>query len=755
MSDTAFTSTETTTGWKPDDRSVFAVVPTPPETRRMFGTERRYRGPASLDFWSELLRQTSLVASVSEKTVRAMWAGRGKQLVWGLSVDRDIGRSAKRAAVSIWPDYRITYWPFDDHLDDPDATVARRYFLPKDLSSPLHSPSGTPDHPMARVQDVMSDHPNVNVELRVDLMSLLIPHNVGPVLGQGGRVLLRVVGTGQEQVGECETVAERLHGVLNAFWATPNNWFAAQAATDDEFDQMWKHGTVDSALPAWDHTPLHTLLGPPPASVAQMVLDTDLDLAPPQLSTFDPRLPGSLMPLGVLLERDEKRLVGVPWGEGTDALVEWILGPSGWGKTSLLLSKAIALAETGKGFLFLDPCHSATDTLKKYLADHADRVVELDIDAVDSEGQYLSAGWNPLDVTVVPAEQQRFRIEQLLRTLPGVLFSPGLSIGSTHRAYTVLSKSIECLLHLNQVLPAEIQANIFCVKDLLLDESWKDIAVASLPADEQLWWSEVFPTMKQSEVRLVVDQLETWQSQTRVQALLGASQSTLRWPDIVNQGKIALVNLSIDGSGIDALLPGLVLAEIVAAFKGRSVSYDSENIQSFHLFLDDFQSYASASKRPLRTIVQELRKFGAKTHISNQSMSALPATVADTILGNRTHLACGRSINRSEARKIIETVEGDRVLFASLEPQQLLELGRNNFVSQVAHGSEKPLAFLLQSVDPSETWAHLRSDEDISAQVAENTGLAPVSERLAHYRALPDRIAKWLKGRLTPADDTV
>ena len=52
------------------------------------------------------------------------------------------------------------------------GTVVRRYLTPAVLSRPLFAPSGTPDHPMARVADVLDAHPDVDVQLRIDLVPL-------------------------------------------------------------------------------------------------------------------------------------------------------------------------------------------------------------------------------------------------------------------------------------------------------------------------------------------------------------------------------------------------------------------------------------------------------------------------------------------------------------------------------------------------------------------------------------------------------
>ena len=176
--------------------------------------------------------------------------------------------------------------------------------------------------------------------------------------------------------------------------------------------------------------------------------------------------------------------MGVPWGGATDALVDWTVGATGSGKTWHAMSRAIALAETGRGFLFVDPHRTTVGDIKPYLAGrHADRILEIDLQATSTLGEPVSAGWNPLDLAVVPAELRKGRVDSLKGMLPAALFPD--YVGPNAKApqtSTILRKTLECLLTLNYQLPAQMQANIFCIENLLLDDQWRDLAVGRLPA---------------------------------------------------------------------------------------------------------------------------------------------------------------------------------------------------------------------------------------------------------------------------------
>ena len=152
-------------------------------------------------------------------------------------------------------------------------------------------------------------------------------------------------------------------------------------------------------------------------------------------------------------------------------------------------------------------------------------------------------------------------------------------------------------------------------------------------------------------------------------------------------------------------------------------------------------------------IVQELRKFGVKAHFINQSPSAVAKTIQQFILSNLTHLFCGRLGNPADAETIARAMGGqpraghqrDSQGPGGLESRDLLKMPKWRFISQVTQNGELSSAFQLRGIDVNQTWAHLRSDRDITQQIAENSGLEPVEGRLDHYDTLPARIAHWLQ----------
>ena len=777
-------------GWAPGDRDVFAVVPAPGAARKPPGTgQKRRTAVPALELWPAVLRQSSGLGSPQSAT-RVMLARVGGKLVWGVSVDRQIGASVRRSVGSVWPDTRIEPWPPSVAVSDSapigegggGGTVVRRYLTPAVLSRPLFAPSGTPDHPMARVADVLDAHPDVDFQLRIDLVPLsptarervcderletLGEHdpdrgvwetNERQQMLSGVRVLLRVARAGVGHASECVRVADQVCDVLNSLWSTDHNRLGVREVSDELFDQVWETGVMEGDVPVWHWDCLHTLLGPPPPKVGKTVSRRLPD--PPGLETFDPYYPTGLIPIGVLADG---RIVGVPSGGPTEPGVDLTVGGTGSGKTFHAIARVIALVEQGRGVLVLDTHRTAVHDLKEHLAGHADRILEIDLRATNHLGEAVSAGWNPLDLTVVPPEMRKGRIDTLKGMLPVALFPTYFGPNSkSPQTSAIIRKALECLLHLNLGLPAELQTNIFCLEDLLLDEEWREQAISQLPVRDQKWWTRTYPMIvgqkgaSSTALKPALNALEQWQSQDRIQALLGASQSTVRWREIIDESKIVFVALNNDGSETDNLLARLLVGEMVAAFKERGLSPNSE-VRPFHLFLDEFQSYAPVLEVQAEVIVQELRKFGAKVHFLCQSPSVLSKRMREIIFANCTHVFCGRLGNPSDAEQMAKQMGGHHVSHRSettgsvtVEGRDLRGLPRWHFVCQVTQEGELSEAFQLKGIDTKKAWAHLRTGRDINPQIAANTGLEPVEARLDHYDTLPERISQWLTQNTNP-----
>ena len=85
------------------------------------GVRRGKRGAAEAAFWSWVLRHVGGLVSGSGRVVRVVWAFFEGELVWGLSVDRELARSVERAVGEVWSGHRVERWPLDDGVEVSDG----------------------------------------------------------------------------------------------------------------------------------------------------------------------------------------------------------------------------------------------------------------------------------------------------------------------------------------------------------------------------------------------------------------------------------------------------------------------------------------------------------------------------------------------------------------------------------------------------------------------------------------------------------
>ena len=476
---------------------------------------------------------------------------------------------------------------------------------------------------------------------------------------------------------------------------------------------------------------------------------------PSELSTFDPQSSESvrtLMPVGTVVDEDgERRLVGVPRPGKTDTMWALFAGASGSGKTQSLIGHMLAAAQVGEGFLYYDPTRSGLDQLKGYLSGYADRVFELDMGASNREGM-LTVGWNPLDVTVAPDAERRAYVQTLIGALPEVLFPHYCGNDSqAPQTRSIITNALRCLLALNLKLPPEVQTTIFCMETLLVDDEWREGAIRHLSERDLRWWHTRFPGIVGDKgthapaLKPILNCLRAWESEERLVGMLGASLSTIRWKEIMDRGGIVLMAPGNPGSESSDLTDRLMYHEVTTAFRLMSHNYREDRLRPFHLFFDDVQASEWIAGR-IPDLTAQYRKYGAKGYFALQDLGRIPETAVNGALSNLSFLFMGRLGDNIGYAEEVERRTG-------IAASDLRSLMPGEFVCRVDVDC-KPEAFKMAGID-LDAWAYMRSDENISERVAQNSDLTSVWERSRHASALPERISHWLRSKVLLSVDEV
>ena len=165
------------------------------------------------------------------------------------------------------------------------------------------------------------------------------------------------------------------------------------------------------------------------------------------------------------------------------------------------------------------------------------------------------------------------------------------------------------------------QATLADVLRLLDDGSFRKRAVASIqnPQVSTFWMKEyeAYPARFRAEVIAPVqNKVGAFLSDPVLNRILTQPRSSFRLRDVMDQGKVLLVNLAkgVIGDDTASLLGALLVARLGLAAMSRADLPESQR-RDFFLYADEFPGYASLS---LAEMLSELRKYRLNLILAQQ-----------------------------------------------------------------------------------------------------------------------------------------
>ncbi len=297
----------------------------------------------------------------------------------------------------------------------------------------------------------------------------------------------------------------------------------------------------------------------------------------------------------------------------------YVIGKTGMGKTTLLENLAIADIKNGKGVAIVDPHGDFAEKVLSFIpSQRINDVVYFnpsDIDhpiafnvmeKVDLQYQHLIASGLIGVFKKIWADSWGPRLEYLLRnTILALLEYPGSTLLGVNRMLT----------------DKEYRKKVISkVSDPVIKSFWQD---------EFTRYSSQFATEAISPIQNKVGQ---FLSNPMVRNIVGQTKSSIDIRKIMDDQKILIVNLSKGKIGEDysALLGAMLITKIQLAAMSR-VDIPEEERKDFHLYVDEFQNFATES---FADILSEARKYRLDLVIAHQYVGQLEETVRDAVFGN-------------------------------------------------------------------------------------------------------------------------
>jgi hypothetical protein len=372
----------------------------------------------------------------------------------------------------------------------------------------------------------------------------------------------------------------------------------------------------------------------------------------------------------------------------------YIIGQTGAGKTGTLALFALSDIFHGHGYAIIDPHGDfAVDNMRFIPGSRLNDVVYF-----NPADTAFPLGFNPLEVTN-PNQKTNISSEVIgvLKRMFGESWGPRLEYILRYTILALLDRPTTTMLDITRMLTDKKfrQETLDYCQDTVVLNFWK-VEFAS--------WNDKFVA---EAISPVLNKVGAFTANPIIRNIIGQPKSTFNIREIMDEGKILIVNLSKGLIGEDnaSILGAFLVTKIQLASMSRSDITKIEDRRPFYLYVDEFQNFATDS---FATILSEARKYGLNLTVANQYISQMSENVRDAVFGNVGTMISFR-VSADDAPILAKQFE------PQFEPNDLLQMHNRNFVINMVIKGEKAPAFnaTTLSLPPAQI--------DNTAKIIENT----------------------------------
>ena len=356
----------------------------------------------------------------------------------------------------------------------------------------------------------------------------------------------------------------------------------------------------------------------------------------------------------------------------------YIIGQTGAGKSGLLELFALSDIFHNQGYAIIDPHGDfAINNMKFIPGSRLNDVVYFN----PADTAY-PLGFNPLEVTN-PNQKTNISSEVIgvLKRMFGESWGPRLEYILRYTILALLDRPETTMLDITRMLTDKNfrKETLGYCRDTVVLQFW-NVEFAS--------WNDKFVA---EAVAPVLNKVGAFTANPIIRNIIGQPKSTFNIRQIMDEGKILIVNLSKGLIGEDnaAILGSFLVTKIQLAAMSRSDIPDIRDRRPFYLYVDEFQNFATDS---FATILSEARKYGLNLTVANQYISQMNDTVRDAVFGNVGTMISFR-VSADDAPILAKQFE------PNFEAVDLLQMHNRNFVINMVIGGEKTPAFSARTLE--------------------------------------------------------
>lgn len=283
----------------------------------------------------------------------------------------------------------------------------------------------------------------------------------------------------------------------------------------------------------------------------------------------------------------------------------YVLGINGTGKSNLLLNIALQDIAAGDGLCLMDPHGDLIEAVLKRVPPHrVDDVILFDPSDID-----FPFGLNMFECS----DRDNPRLVDRVCSEVVLTFKKLFEDSWGPRMEDIIR-------HVVLTLIATPDCTMLDMLPMLTDPERRNTYVART-SDPVLrhYWSLTFPENKKQAAEWsasTLNKLGRFITNPVIRNIVAQPKSTFDFRDIMDSGKILLVNLSKGKLGEDnsSLLGSVLVGKILIAALSRAEIEQAER-RPFHLIVDEYHSFATES---FPTLQSEARKFAIDTIVAHQ-----------------------------------------------------------------------------------------------------------------------------------------
>jgi hypothetical protein len=337
----------------------------------------------------------------------------------------------------------------------------------------------------------------------------------------------------------------------------------------------------------------------------------------------------------------------------------YVIGASGTGKSTLLLSMILQDIDQGRGCAVLDPHGDLVEAVLGRIPERRHR----DVIVFDPSDEEWPVGFNPL--------QAHSELEKTLLSSDLVALFRRFATSWGDQMTAVLGNAILAFLE------RESGGTLVDLRRFLIEPAFRRSVLGTVQDPQVVYYFErEYPLLKGNPAASILTRLDAFLRPKLVRHMVGQREDRIDFRAIMDEGRVFLGKLAQGAIGEENahLLGSLLVSRFHQVALGRQDTRESERPDYF-VYLDEFHHLATPS---LTASLSGARKYHLGLVLAHQELRQLterdPA-LADAVLTNAATRVCFR-VGDTDARKLAEG-------FSSFDASDLQSLGVGEAIGRV------------------------------------------------------------------------